>query len=406
MTRAPTLGLFHCVYSMGAFTGAVVGGVIMDQKNSTVLKEVILFGLILLLPGLLLSAWLFSHQEEKLLTDLHAFQYQSLLSGAEAAQATANPIANGTKQQAEEEDMQPSVLRRMPTVTDNSTISSSQPLQASRSTVAVGGQAGQEWQVYGSEADTEANKPTHERSRLMERALIFCGCSSYIKLIPLAQIACLALLACFGEGAVNDWSVIYYTDSLNSSPLVSTVGFAGFELSIACGRYGSDYLVGLLGRQRLMMCSGLVACLGMCVVVLAPSLIDVHQHQVALEVVTTIGFSICGFGLSSLAPSAISLAGSAAITGAAGTTAAESIASVTSVSYLGIMLSPPFLGGMSVVLHSLRWSFAIAAGMIAPIALVALCIDKQVYDSYDQGMKPHEKAPVDEQDDRVVVLQA
>jgi sugar phosphate permease len=294
----------------------------------------------------------------------------------------------------------------MPTVTGATADGTSLLTDNTAATDSSSKQGAQEWQVYDSEAEQEDKKPAHERSRLMERVLIFCGCSSYIKMIPLAQIACLALLACFGEGAVNDWSVIYYTDGLNASPLASTMGFAGFELSIACGRYGSDYLVGLLGRQRLMMCSGLVACLGLCVVVLAPSLIDVNQHQVALEVVTTVGFSICGLGLSSLAPSAISLAGSAAITGAAGTTAAESIASVTSVSYLGIMLSPPFLGGMSVVLHSLRWSFAIAAGMIAPIAVVALCIDKDVFESYNQGMKPHDQVEPDEQNDRVVVLQA
>lgn len=173
------------------------------------------------------------------------------------------------------------------------------------------------------------------------------------------------------------------------SALCSTLGFAGFELSVATGRYFSDFTVQRLGRQRLMVISGAVASAGLGLVVLAPSLFSVHGQGTALEVLSVLGFSICGLGLSSLAPSAISLAGSDAITRSAGMTAADGIALVTSVGYLGVMLSPPFLGGMSVVLHSLRWSFAIAAVLITPIVLISYSMNKSVFESYDKGMRRH-----------------
>lgn len=168
------------------------------------------------------------------------------------------------------------------------------------------------------------------------------------------------------------------------------MGFAGFELSVATGRYFSDYTVQQLGRQRLMVLSGAVASAGLGLVVLAPSLFTSHsQSPIALQAVSVIGFSITGLGLSSLAPSAISLAGSDAITRSAGMTSADGIALVTSVGYLGIMLSPPFLGGMSVLLHSLRWSFAIAAVLITPIVLISYSMDRSIFESYDKGMKRH-----------------
>lgn len=174
----------------------------------------------------------------------------------------------------------------------------------------------------------------------------------------------------------------------------STLGFAGFELSVATGRYFSDFTVQRVGRQRLMVISGAVAATGLGLVVLAPSLISVDSQPAALQAVSVLGFSICGLGLSSLAPSAISLAGSDAITRSAGMTSADGIALVTSVGYLGIMLSPPFLGGMSVLLHSLRWSFAIAAVLITPIVLISFNMKKSIFESYDKGMRRHSNADI------------
>lgn len=347
MTRAPTVGLFHAIYSFGAFTGAILGGIVMEQEGATVLKEVVLFGLTLFLPGMLLSPWLYSYQEERLLMELHDRQYEQLLQSEHAEKGTAtNPLVEREGQQ------------------DGDDRDGSVDIRESEGLI----------------------KDEKGRDLPFAALLKRCGFASWVKYITMAQIAFLALLACFGEGSVNDWSVIYFTDSLNASPFVSTLGFAGFELTVACGRYFSDYAVAALGRRKLMVASGVLACLGMGIVVLAPSLVSLQQNQAALQGLTIVGFSVCGLGLSSLAPSAISLAGSNAISKAAGVTPAESIAMVTSVSYLGIMIGPPFLGGMSVVLHSLRWCFAIAGALITPIAVIAMCISRKAFESYDQGI--------------------
>lgn len=47
------------------------------------------------------------------------------------------------------------------------------------------------------------------------------GClGTYGKYFILMQIALLTFLAFFGEGSINDWSVIYFTDELDTSPFV------------------------------------------------------------------------------------------------------------------------------------------------------------------------------------------
>jgi MFS family permease len=387
MTRTPTIGLFHCIYSFGAFVGAIIGGLLMEQNESSVLKEVVIFGLILLLPGVLLSSWLYSFQEEKLLTELYDRHHDKLLNtGVEEEHPNAVDASRQTDRAGEDVSMHSGLLYNCDTAEPNpeDSAGSSNLL----SSPCASGVKNTEWQENGDEQGLAESSPVADgRGKPLARLLRYSGCASWVKYIPMAQIAFLALLACFAEGSVNDWSVIYFTDSLDASPLVSALAFAGFELSIACGRYFSDYAVLQLGRRKLMVVSGIVAVLGMGLVVLAPSLVDVQRHKAALQGLSIVGFSVCGLGLSSLAPSAISLAGSAAISRAAGVTSADSIATVTSVSYLGIMFSPPFLGGLSVALHSLRWSFAVSAAMLTPIAVTALCIDQVVFDTYDQGMR-------------------
>ena len=390
MTRAPTLGLFHAIYSIGALSGALIGGVIMEHKQS-VLREAVLFGVVLMFPGILLSYWLYSPQEERLLNELHDAHYERLL---DPAQHVKNPIS-GSSDAPQSHDTKESNTNTNPLLATYSNASAKSDfgervLEEGR---AVGASCktadtdNEEWRVYEEGQLEEIKLQQADDSFPLVQLLLRCGCGSYVKFITLAQIALLGMLASFGEGAVNDWSVIYFADSLGASPFVSTLGFAGFELTVACGRYFSDHAVQVLGRQRLIAVSGAVASLGMGIVVLAPSLLSAQEHREALQAVTILGFSICGLGVSSVAPSAISLAGSSAITRAAGLSSAESIAMVTSVGYIGIMVSPPFLGGMSVLLHSVRWSFAIAGLIVAPIVAIALCIRKEVFASYSEGMR-------------------
>lgn len=155
---------------------------------------------------------------------------------------------------------------------------------------------------------------------------------------------------------------------------ISTLGYVGFSLCVAFGRYFSDYFAAVIGRRQLLAYSGLLAAAGLAVVVAGPSMTGSSLQQSA--VVAIVGFSLCGVGLSAISPTVTSLAGSHEVSEAARLKPAESIGIVTSVGYLGVMLSPPLLGGLSIWLHSLRWSYAVDAGCLLLISLIALLIRK------------------------------
>ena len=88
--------------------------------------------------------------------------------------------------------------------------------------------------------------------------------------------------------------------------MLRTLGFVGFQVFVAVGRYYSDYLVLEMGRRNLLLLAGLVASVGLALVVASPSL---GAGEVRLPV-AVLGFSICGAGLSVVSPLTISLAGS------------------------------------------------------------------------------------------------
>jgi predicted MFS family arabinose efflux permease len=82
LNRTPTLGLFHGLYAIGALIGAVVCGTMIDLGLS-VLEEIVIFSCAMILPSVVFSCWLFSAQEEQLITrQTESFITSSEQSGA------------------------------------------------------------------------------------------------------------------------------------------------------------------------------------------------------------------------------------------------------------------------------------------------------------------------------------
>lgn len=200
ITKEPTLGLFHCVYSIGSFTGAIVGGVFMSQPHSSVLKEVIFFGLVLLLPGLLLSQWLYSPQEERQLVDLHNAVHEASIS----ASSLSNPLLGSTESSTDSYFHQQEEGQLTEHTSSNMNMKNSE-------------KSGLLQHNLNSSLEN-GNAPQQQEEEAGEGAGACWG--SYAKYFILAQIALLTFLAFFGEGSINDWSVIYFSDELNTSPFV------------------------------------------------------------------------------------------------------------------------------------------------------------------------------------------
>lgn len=175
-------------------------------------------------------------------------------------------------------------------------------------------------------------------------------------------VSALSFAAYFGEGSVGDWSAIYLSNH-DASNFESSFGVAIFQLFLALGRFYSDYLVVSIGRVKLLKLSGLFASLGLVIVSISP--IFLPSFNVFLGV-SIFGFALSGVGLSVVYPTCISIAGSCI----EGMPPADSIAFVSSIGYIGVMVGPPVLGGLSLLI-SLRYSFLVDAVLLASMTLLA-----------------------------------
>lgn len=170
----------------------------------------------------------------------------------------------------------------------------------------------------------------------------------------LMKLGIIAFFCMICEGAMFDWSGIYFQHVVNAEPKWIGAGFTTFMLTMATGRFLADRVVHAYGFTRTIQLSGLLIATGLAIAVLFPSL------PMAL-----FGFFIVGFGISSGVPLVYSEAGKS------GTIAAgNALAAVSSIGFLGFLAGPPLIG-MVAGIFSLRISFMIIGIIGILIILIA-----------------------------------
>jgi MFS family permease len=185
---------------------------------------------------------------------------------------------------------------------------------------------------------------------------------------PLLLVAFIATLGLLSEGEMEHWSGIYLRQSLALPALLGASGVAVFHASMAAGRLGAAWTVGIAGNRRTLLGAGLLAAVGM-----ALSLATLEP----LLVVT--GFLVVGLALSAVVPVAMSVAGDLAPGRAGGT-----IAVVTTLGYGGFLVGPVIVGGLA-ELFGLR----IALGTIALAGCLIFTLSLRLAAS-DQNSAPGE----------------
>ena len=160
----------------------------------------------------------------------------------------------------------------------------------------------------------------------------------------------IALCAAYDEGAIGDWGALHLRQDLGVGPGLAAAGYAAFALAEATGRLSGTPLLEHLGRTRVLVLGGLIACAGMLVASLATDV------WLALA-----GFAATGFGLANLFPAAIARAG--LLAGSAG------VALTSMLGYSGFLLGPPAIG-------FLAGEFGLRAGLttLSFLALAAAAI--------------------------------
>ncbi|MBI5009042.1 MAG: MFS transporter [Bacteroidia bacterium] len=158
----------------------------------------------------------------------------------------------------------------------------------------------------------------------------------------LLQLGIIGFCSMASEGAMFDWSGIYFKDVVKAPASLVILGYTSFMIMMASGRFMADHLISKIGRQKLLQISGMMVSGGLFISVLFPYLIT-----------CTIAFMLVGLGVSSIVPTVYSTAGKY-------TKVPPGIALVTvsSVSFLGFLMGPPLIGYIS-ELAGLRYSFAV-----------------------------------------------
>jgi len=158
----------------------------------------------------------------------------------------------------------------------------------------------------------------------------------------LVQLGVIGFCSMASEGAMFDWSGVYFKDVVRAPASLVILGYTSFMIMMASGRFLADYVIAKIGRKKLMQICGIMISTGLYMAVLFPYLIT-----------STIAFMIVGLGVSSIVPSVYSAAGrhTKIPPGIA-------LATVSSVSFLGFLMGPPMIGYISQA-AGLKYSFAV-----------------------------------------------
>ncbi|MGW1995532.1 MFS transporter [Embleya sp. NPDC001921] len=167
-------------------------------------------------------------------------------------------------------------------------------------------------------------------------------------------LALIGLCSFVGEGAVADWSGVHLRETLDGSPGVVGLGFAGMSVAMAAGRFAGDRVVERFGPVAVLRVGALIGALGMTLALATP-----------WPAVSVLGFTLFGVGVAPVAPVTFSAAGNTP-----GVPAAWAISRVTGIAYIGLLAGPPVIGFIA---HhtSLTTALAIPAALVAIIALTA-----------------------------------
>lgn len=164
----------------------------------------------------------------------------------------------------------------------------------------------------------------------------------------------IALIVMMSEGMIADWSSLYMQDSLVDSITYIGLGYAGFSMAMALGRFTSDGISVKIGSKKMISYGLIIAVIG-CILIITK-----------ISYLAILGFFVIGLGLSSIIPEMFRVAANFK-----GIEPAKGMAVIAGTGYFGFLLGPVIFGGVA-ELTNLHTSFITLGCMV----LLALIISK------------------------------
>jgi len=170
-------------------------------------------------------------------------------------------------------------------------------------------------------------------------------------LIKLGFIAFCSMMA---EGAMFDWSGVYFSKVIQVDKQLTGIGYTTFMIAMAGMRFFADNLSSRIGLKRILQVSGLLTTGGLLLSVIFPEMMP-----------ALLGFFLIGIGVSSVVPMVYSAAGKSK-TLSPGT----ALTAVSSVGFMGFLIGPPTIGFIAEA-TSLRISFLAITIMAVSVVILA-----------------------------------
>lgn len=162
----------------------------------------------------------------------------------------------------------------------------------------------------------------------------------------LFSLGAIAFCSMMCEGAMFDWSGVYFKKAVMVSPEWVGAGYTAFMITMAGTRFLADWFTQHLGLKRVLQLSGLFTAAGLLISVVWPTLVP-----------AIIGFLLVGIGVSSVVPLVYSAVGKSKTM-----SPGVAIAAVSTLGFFGLLVGPPVIGLVAGA-TSLRISFTILAFM-------------------------------------------
>ncbi|UIR55793.1 MFS transporter [Sphingobacterium sp. SRCM116780] len=160
----------------------------------------------------------------------------------------------------------------------------------------------------------------------------------------LVQLGIIGFFSMATEGAMFDWSGVYFKEIVHAPQQFVIVGYASFMIMMALGRFIGDFVISKIGRRRTLQISGVLMFVGMMTSVIFP-----HFY------ICTLAFMMVGLGVACNVPTVYSVAGQNKKV-----PSGVALAMVSSISFLGFLMGPPLIGYIA-ELSSLRYSYGLFA---------------------------------------------
>jgi MFS family permease len=165
-------------------------------------------------------------------------------------------------------------------------------------------------------------------------------------IVPLFALGSIAFCSLICEGAMFDWSGVYFKKVVHAPYLLQGYGFTAFMFTMAGGRFVADTFAQRFGLKRTLQVSGSLTVAGLLVAVIFP-----HIYTAMA------GFMLVGIGVSSVVPMIYSAAGKSKTM-----SPGVALAAVSTIGFAGFFIGPPRIGFIA-GLATLRASFLFVAFM-------------------------------------------